>query len=107
MIVWITEQADKTIAISPKASGASSRVSTIFLPKRATCSEKLPAPNHAPPRNTLAFRLSPRKNDSTGFLIRSDRVGTLFCRTLSVTTLMFGSFIEQLPWDSGAGHSSG
>jgi len=40
----------------PNAAGTSSRVSSIFRPKRNTCSTKLAPPSQAPPRSTLPFK---------------------------------------------------
>ena len=54
-----SEADDMTMAIAPKALGASSRANRIFLENLVTCSTKLPPPSQKPPRVALALRLDP------------------------------------------------
>jgi hypothetical protein len=64
-----TDVADITTAIVPNASGASTRVSSMFRPNRDACSKKLPDPSQTPPRNTFAFKVSPPNIDGMNCFI--------------------------------------
>jgi hypothetical protein len=55
------DEQDMTIAIAPKALGASILVKIMFRANRAACSTALPAPSQVPPRTTFALRPSPSK----------------------------------------------
>ena len=93
--------ADRRIAMVPKALGARSRATIMFLPNRTACSATLAVPSEAPPRKTLARRLPPTNMDCISRLSLAEisRIAFTECHPRVFQIPKSGYFLAQNPPD--------